>query len=480
MHRDRALRLLRAALLVLLCLGATSALWWLLVAEDADHGSRHLPPAAGSDPGLRVLLLNRPQLHDRAPPRGARTFESLTVLALADCVLVTPDAPNDPDKRVPLKRGARLLVRPELNSGLVLASADFERGPKELLWTVSRVQLLPVGLEQLLRAGEAAVGETADRRPVFAIGRRRYRGHLELRWLGSKEVAAINVLPVEAYLEGVVGIEMQPGWPLEALKAQAIVSRSFALARHLRARAAQHWFDLTDGGDDQEYRGHIGHDRCRRAVFETAGQVLTIAGQPFLPLFHASSGGSIGGVEPVWPEARDASGRIPLRTVMPAMDDPWCLPAVRALGWEATHGRSTATIHPRDLHRELGKLLAPSGRSLGYINDLKVGRRDPASQRVLTVRVFHSQGEPIEIPAPVLRRLVGENQLRSTLWTPDSPRKYESPLEPGRFLYDITSLGWGHGAGLSQVSAWLMARQGHSAERILQRFYPGARVERRW
>ncbi|MCS6969407.1 MAG: SpoIID/LytB domain-containing protein [Planctomycetota bacterium] len=480
MDREQALRAVRAGLLLLLLLGALAALGVLLELEERERGRRRLPPPAGSDPGLRVLLLNRPQLHDRAPPRGARTFDALTVQALVDCELSSPDAPQDADKRILLRRGGRLLVRPELNSGLVLSSADFERGPKELLWTVSRVHLMPwTGIPAAQRS-EPSSWEAPQRRPSFAIGRRRYRGSLELRWLGSKEVAAINFLPLEAYVEGVVGIEMQPGWPLEALKAQAIVSRSFAYARRARARAAQHWFDLTDGGEDQEYRGDVGNARCWRAAFETGGQVLTIAGQPFLALFHASSGGSVGGVEPVWPEARDVSGRLPLSGVMPAMDDPWCLPAVRALGWEETHGRSTATIHPRDLHRELGKLLAPSGRTIGYINDLKVGRRDPLSQRVLSVRVFHSQGEPIEIPAQVLRRVVGENLLRSTLWTPESPRKYESPSEPGRFLYDITCLGWGHGAGMSQVSAWLMARQGFSAERIVQRFYPGARAERLW
>mgnify|MGYP000288940724 CR=1 FL=1 len=188
----------------------------------------------------------------------------------------------------------------------------------------------------------------------------------------------------------------------------------------------------------------------------------------------------VGGVEAVWPEARDVTGQLPLAPVMPPLDDPWYGEAVSALGLAATHGTSTATIDPRELQRELGKLLSPTGRAIGYVKDIKVGRRDPVSQRVLSVLVHHSQGEPVDIPAHAFRRLVGENVLRSTLWTPDSPRKYESATRRGHFLYDITCHGWGHGAGMSQISAWLMARQGYTAERIVQRFYLGTRLGRLW
>lgn len=485
MERDQGLKIARASLLVALLACFAGTLAWTLFQQERDRGHGRLPPSPGPDPGLRVLILNRPQLLDRAPPKGSRTFDALYVQALVACELSSPDAPDNPDLRVTLKRGGRLLVKPELNSGLILSSGDFDRGAKELYWTVSRVQLSPVATEPAHDPADKThpdpTGfEAAGSRPAFAIGRNRYRGSLELRWAGSKEISALNCLPVEAYLEGVIGEEMSPGWPLEALKAQAIASRGYAWARRSKARASESWFDLQDGGDDQEYRGATGMDLCRRAVFETRGLVPLYNGKPFLPLFHASSGGRIGGVEAVWPDARDVMGVQALAPVMPPQDDPWYTEAVSSLGLQATHGSSTATIDPRELQRELGKVLSPTGRAIGYVKDIKVGRRDPVSQRVLTVLVHHSQGEPVEIPAHAFRRLIGENVLRSTLWTPDSPKKYESAVKRGHFLYDITCFGWGHGAGMSQISAWLMARQGWTAERIVQGYYHGTRLGRLW
>lgn len=485
MERDRALKIARASLLLLLLLYFATSLVVTLLQQEKDRGSGRLPPSPGPDPGIRVLILNRPQLLDRAPPKGSRSFDSIYIQALVACELSSPDAPDNPDLRATLKAGGRLLVKPELNSGLILSSGDFDRGAKELYWTVSRVWLTPLTSEPAREPGskdrpDPTGFEAAGAVPAFSIGRNRYRGSLEIRWTGSKEISAINCLPAEAYLEGVVGEEMSPGWPLEALKAQAMISRGYAWARRCRARPAEQWFDLQDGGDDQEYRGATGIDICRRAVHETRGLVPLIHGHPFLPLFHASSGGRIGGVDAVWANARDVNGREPLSAVMPPQDDPWYAEAVSSLGLEDTHGISTATIDPRELQRELGKAISGTGRAIGYVKDIKVGKRDPVSQRVLTVMVHHSQGDPVEVPAFAFRRLVGENVLRSTLWTPESPRKYESPTKRGHFLYDITCYGWGHGAGMSQVSAWLMARQGFTADRIVQRFYLGTQLGRLW
>jgi peptidoglycan hydrolase-like amidase len=485
MERERALKIARASLLVAVLIYFAGSLAWALARQERERGHARLPATTGSDPGIRVLVLNRRQLLDHAPPKGARTFDALYVQALVPMELSSPDAPDSTEMRATLKAGAKLMIKADLNSGLTLSSGDFGIGPKDFYWTVSRVWLTPrdtdPAADPATRARREPTGyEAVGGKPAFAIGRNRYRGSLEIRWAGSREVAAVNCLPVEAYLEGVVGEEMQPGWPLEALKAQAIVSRGYAHARRLRARAGEQWFDLLDGGDDQEFRGSTGIDTCRRAVFETRGLVPLVHGSPFLPMFHASSGGRISGIDAIWPGARDLSGREPLTAVMPPQDDPWCEPAVTALGLTPTHWISTATIDPVELRLELGKALSASGRAVGYVKDIKPGRRDPVSHRVLTILVHHSQGDPIEVPAHAFRLLVGQNVLRSTLWTPDSPRKYESPNKRGHFLYDITCYGWGHGAGMSQVSAWLMARQGFSAERIIQQFYQNTHLGRLW
>src|SRR5690606_40753395 len=115
---------------------------------------------------------------------------------------------------------------------------------------------------------------------------------LEVRFVSSKQVHAINLLPIEAYVEGVIAIEMKASYPLEALKAQAIASRTYAYAKAWAAHLGKRPFDLSDALDDQDYHGHgLGGDTTARAVRETAGQILLTPRlrQPFVPQFCAAN-----------------------------------------------------------------------------------------------------------------------------------------------------------------------------------------------
>mgnify|MGYP000126746252 CR=1 FL=1 len=98
------------------------------------------------------------------------------------------------------------------------------------------------------------------------------------------------------------------------------------------------------------------------------------------------------------------------------------------------------------------------------------------SGRVQTVIIKHTTPGDGEYPmsAAAFRAVVGPARIRSTLWSDDTPKKRQQP--DGSWVWQFTCKGYGHGVGLSQVSAWEMARQGLTAKRILEFFY-GTRVQ---
>jgi stage II sporulation protein D len=118
------------------------------------------------------------------------------------------------------------------------------------------------------------------------VNNRWYLGKLQLVW-SENGILTINELPLESYLYSVVGAEMPSNWNPEALKAQAVAARSYAIA-HLERPAAD-WFDLGDDERWQAYRGgETMSEASIAAVQETLGQVLSQNGQVFEAQYAAT------------------------------------------------------------------------------------------------------------------------------------------------------------------------------------------------
>ena len=116
---------------------------------------------------------------------------------------------------------------------------------------------------------------------------RPYRGQIEVGVTGQK-LNAVNVVGLEQYLQGVVAQEMPSAWPDEALKAQAVAARSYALSHRVSGKG----FDLYADVRSQVYGGVGGeHPRTTAAVQRTKGEVLLWEGKPIDALFHSTSGG---------------------------------------------------------------------------------------------------------------------------------------------------------------------------------------------
>jgi len=124
----------------------------------------------------------------------------------------------------------------------------------------------------------------------------RYRGALELRPSGARGVNAINAIGLEDYVRGVVSAESPSAWPAEALKAQAVAARTYAITA--RAGSAGDGFDQYADTRSQMYRG-VAAERpsTDAAVAATAGQVVTYNGQPVTTYFFSTSGGKTENIE---------------------------------------------------------------------------------------------------------------------------------------------------------------------------------------
>jgi peptidoglycan hydrolase-like amidase len=486
MRVDMVNQVVRSVVLLGLLLYFTVSLILGLIEDEHRKGNWDMVKGGtpGGDPGIRVRLDNR------QPPEPIPTWDKIDIIILQPVDVVTPSYSQDPNYHLTLQSGV-LHIQPDTNSGLLLSAKEWG---KEYSWGVSEVRIQPSATDPqpgLVASGQRAgpaerdpgLFESSAHDAVFAVNSLRYRGSLAVVWHSAKDVEAINHLPMEAYLEGVVAVEMSPSYPLQALKAQAIASRGYALAHQKLSLDARREYDLTDGSDDQGYRGTgNGNEAVHNAVSDTRGMVMVVNHTSvFAPLFCASSGGYTESIDEVLPGSTDVDYKVPMGLVMKAQPDRFCQLGVDGLGYAASHWSHTTTILPKELELSLAKLLAPENRPVGFIHAMRVGKRDPKSGRVLSVRIFQTlSGEPIELRANSFRMLVGPNVLRSTLWTVDSPRKIEDADGKRNLSYEITSIGYGHGVGMSQVSAWEMANENYSAADILRYFYHDIEFTNKW
>ena len=171
---------------------------------------------------------------------------------------------------------------------------DLKSGKQVASWPELKWQLVAPTANGLSIGGtetnSTAVLLTSAAGTVFNVNARPYRGELILRRTAQGRLLVINRLPLEEYLVGALTSEVSAGWPLEALKAHAVVSRTMT-AHRIWIRKAQD-FDMTADTSTHMYHGVAAErSRTRQAVQETRGQVLAYEGELFSASFHANCGG---------------------------------------------------------------------------------------------------------------------------------------------------------------------------------------------
>ncbi len=316
----------------------------------------------------------------------------------------------------------------------------------------------------------------------------RYRGGLEIGVSGGR-LRVINEVGLEDYVRGVIGPEMGSRAPLEALKAQAVAARTFALS------SLGHWtsdgYDLRDSTDSQVYSGvEAERPECDRAVRETAGLILTVGGHPISAFFCADCGGvtAPGSSPDECPRSvsdSDAHG-LTSRPAPPAWTltyPPQKLTAL--LGRSAPAGLELmgVTVAETDTSGRVRRLRLtwvptrtpkhPKGKESGEGYEEKPPDDVPPIPE--PPYVIRKKEPPLppgavlrDLPANTLRTLLGADTLRSTLFT------VRRSAPEGAFVFE--GRGWGHGRGLCQVGAMAMAAPPYAWDfrAILHRYYAGA------
>lgn len=275
----------------------------------------------------------------------------------------------------------------------------------------------------------------------ISLGQAPYEGIFRVRKTPDG-LLVTNELDLERYLEGVVPAEMPPDWEGEALKAQAVISRTYALYKKRENQGRG--YDLAGSVLGQVYKGGIADPRTSFSIAKTRGQVLTYDGELALTFFHSTSAGP----------TEDASERWNI-------DRPYLKGVSCPLDRDSPYFQWERTITLRDLEEGLRKAGHPV-RAVATLTPLQWSR----AGRLLTVRILHDGGEII-LKAEELRKALGFRVLPSTHFTIDSF---------GRDL-QVRGNGYGHGVGLCQWGANVMARQGLKFEEILLYYYPGVTLK---
>jgi stage II sporulation protein D len=195
------------------------------------------------------------------------------------------------------------IVRVLLKSGSAAFSGATKAGSQTLNATTTySVQALSGGSLGLVDPSGTRVGTlsapltVSGPGPLAVAGLGRYRGTLEFR-PDAGGVETVNPLGLDDYVRGVVAAEMPASWSPQALDAQAVAARTFAISSHV-GRAA---FDLYSDTRSQAYRGVAAETRATNAaVAATNGQIVTYGGRPAITYFFSSSGGHTENVENVF------------------------------------------------------------------------------------------------------------------------------------------------------------------------------------
>ena len=257
-------------------------------------------------------------------------------------------------------------------------------------------------------------------------------------------------IELEDYVMGVVAGEMKNDWPMEALKAQAILARTFVLKFCDDKTSKYKGADIsTDVTEAQAYDAGSVNEQVRQAVEATRGRVMAWHGEFPNAWFHAHSGGMT---------------ELPSVSLDYREGDPEYLKPVKSdEAQEAPDSvrRWEATFKPS----EVKAACADAGLKAGDIRTVEIGEKGE-SGRAKTLLI---NGESVS--APSFRLQIGANRLKSTLI--DS-------IDVGEDGVTFRGRGFGHGVGMSQWGAYAMAERGESAEDIIRHYYSGIDIVRLW
>jgi stage II sporulation protein D len=279
---------------------------------------------------------------------------------------------------------------------------------------------------------------------LILIDGRKFAGSIQLVRKDNGRLLVINRIGLEDYVKGILYHEVSHYWPMEVLKAQAIVCRTYAVYQIQESKRRD--YDVTSDTYSQVYGGRTSERyRTTKAVEQTRGQVLAYRDKILPAYFHAVCGGHTEDASMLW------------NTELPPLKGlacPYCK--------EAPHYQWHAVLSLSEIE---DKLQAAGYPAYAHIKDIQMLDRD-ASGRLANLKIITDTKEAT-LPAKDFRNAIGPNVIRSANFTvrlADRDAVFEG-------------FGWGHGVGMCQWGAYFMAKQGSTYKQILLFYYPKTDVK---
>ena len=296
-----------------------------------------------------------------------------------------------------------------------------------------RVLILDKGFDRVPEKGES-LKKLDDVDGRLVLGYSAYMGKLSI-WRGKGGLYLVNALPLEDYVKGVVLAETGRQWAREALRAQAVIVRTYVLSRASSATRPE--YHVTSSVLNQVYKGLSSDVNVDSAVNSTMGEILTYKGKPIVAFYHSTSVGSTELPENVFGQS------------FPYM------PSVKASGRLSPYAFWNRRIPLVEIEADTG---------IKGLKDIRVVSRTGTGRADEVVLV--SQGAEKTVKAKDLRQKMGWRKLPST--------DFDLYVEGTEAVID--GKGYGHGVGLCQWTALEMALDGKNYKEILAHFYPGAEI----
>ncbi|MCK9526517.1 MAG: SpoIID/LytB domain-containing protein [Limnochordia bacterium] len=265
------------------------------------------------------------------------------------------------------------------------------------------------------------------------------------------ETGQIQEMALEEYIQAVVAGEMFPDWPVEAYAAQAIFARSFTMDFIATGGVKDKYgADVsTSIQETQAFNPQAVTEEIKQGVEMTRGKVMTYENRFVRGWFHAYSGGITARAK----EGLDYKDEEPPFTASVKLPDSESIPQ-DVKEWTATYNAG-----------ELRNLLASTGLNVGDIQSVEITEKGP-SGRVTLFTVRGTQGEDT-ISGPSFRLAVDSTKMKSALLR-------DLVFEDGSLT--MTGTGYGHGVGLSQWDAYVLADEGNSPEEIVKTFFQDVQI----
>lgn len=260
----------------------------------------------------------------------------------------------------------------------------------------------------------------------------------------------LDSMDIERYVMGVLAGEMRNDWPMEALKAQAVLARTFVLKFISEKDSRYDGADIsTDVTEAQAYNADSINDRIMKAVNDTRGEVLSASGELPYAWFHAHAGGKT--ELPTF--ALDYKEADPPYTVVAESPDSDKAPT-SVKNWTASF---TAD--------EVAQAAKASGVDVGKISSIELGEKAESGRTVN----FLINGE--KVSAPSLRVNLDSTKLKSTLLS-------SVKFEDDKITFEGS--GYGHGVGMSQWGAYGMAEEGKTYQDIIAHYFREVGLAKVW